>query len=233
MSMSTEGNGGDQVAAFLSQLRDVARGLVERTLGVERSVEGIAAMIEGANSMSDLASDRLEKMLPSPRHLDCGKGCSHCCRMPLIATDPARVFYLAHYLANHPDAGETAAYEARIAKAEQRPCVLLNGDMCVAYPVRPEACRAYNAFDSDACASGELAIVRGEIGARAYPVPFLIAAAIASGLAEGLALLGLEHHQVGLNAALRIVHDQPDALTRWLGGEPVFSEVRLKAPPPP
>lgn len=228
MSTSPEDTGSDQVALFLAQLRELARGLVERTLGVERSFESLAAMIEGAGNMADIAADRLEKVLPARHYLDCGKGCSHCCRQPLIATDPARVLYLAHYIETHADERERAVWKDALALGQRRPCVLLDGDLCLAYAVRPEGCRAYNAFDSSACAAGDLAVMQGEIGDRAYPVLFAIAAALAGGLAEGLEALGLEYQQVELNAALRTVQARPDAVAAWLAGEPVFAKAHLK-----
>ena len=137
MSEPIDENGSEQVAIFLGQLRDVACGMVARTLGVERSFESIAAMIDGANSMTDIATDRLEKMVPAANHLDCGKGCSHCCKLPLIASDPARVFYLTHYIETHASAEELAAWSAALGRGEHRPCALLDNDQCIAYAVRP------------------------------------------------------------------------------------------------
>ncbi|MEO5372796.1 MAG: YkgJ family cysteine cluster protein [Alphaproteobacteria bacterium] len=226
MADTTNADEHDPIADFLVNLREVTRDLVHRTLGVERSPASLDALVDGAYGIADLAMDRLATMLPSDRPLDCGRQCSHCCKQALVMTDPATILHIAHQVTTRLDPMVLSAWGLRLATRARRPCALLEEEICSVYGARPVICRAYNAYDSAACETGDLPNLRGTVADRGYPVPYAIAAAMATGLAEGLDALGLHSNQVEMNAALRIAMTTPDAAQRWLAGEDVFSEAR-------
>jgi hypothetical protein len=51
---------------------------------------------------------------------------------------------------------------------------------------------------------------------------------VLDGLRAGVAQTGLWSEAVELIAALRIALAQPDAVERWLDGQPVFAPARLR-----
>lgn len=223
----------DAIADFLVNLREVSADLVHRTIGANRHPESLAALVEGANAIADLAMARLAAMLPAEHPIECGRQCSHCCTLALVMTDPATALYISGQVSQRFEATRLDAWKARLAAVSRRPCALLEDDICTVYSDRPVICRAFNAYDSSACEAGNLPDLGGAVGERAYPVPYAIAASMARGMAEAMDALHLHGRQVELNAALRIAAADPGAVQRWLDGEDVFGEEHREPEPEP
>lgn len=84
----------------------------------------------------------------------CSKGCSHCCRIPVLLTD-VEATYISRNTANK------AAIEhfRPVSQATNGdPCPLLTGNNdCSVYEYRPLACRAFATFDNPSlCESREV-----------------------------------------------------------------------------
>lgn len=84
--------------------------------------------------------------------LECKKGCSHCCHVPVLVT-AVEAFYIQ----------EKTGIEANIVKRKKEkcrvpdgsPCPFLKNDACSIYEYRPIACRTFGSFDgAEACAKG-------------------------------------------------------------------------------
>ncbi len=76
----------------------------------------------------------------------CARGCDECCRQPVPATPP-EILGMALYLkrSGRPEPKGRAPVDG---------CVFLESGACLAYPLRPIACRRYTIFGRR-CAPGE------------------------------------------------------------------------------
>jgi hypothetical protein len=95
----------------------------------------------------------------------------------------------------------------------------------VAYPVRPLTCRGFNSRDARQC---ELFLKHGhKVTVPTYAPQIRLTTFVLDGMRAGVSEAGLKGDLVELTAALRIAFFVPDALERWLAGEPVFAPARL------
>src|SRR5512136_780440 len=97
-------------------------------------------------------------------------------------------------------------------------CPLLVDGLCLAYPVRPVACRVYHSLNLSDCEAslekdGGNVTIRGEI--------YGLSMGIFAGLTEGLRAVGLQTRLLELTTGLRIAMDDPGSglAKRWLSGE--------------
>lgn len=231
MNDTVDGGDDHPIAAFLLNLRDVARELVDRTIGASRTQEGLNALCEGLNNISDLSIDRVARLMPSDRSIACRAKCSGCCRFGLVVTDQATAIYVARYAAETLPPQAVMSWAQRLSEGRRAPCSFLVDDNCAIYAARPVVCRAFNAYDASACNARELPEIGSRLIERAYAVPFGIAAAVANGLDEGLRAANLASGQVELNAAVRMVLSEPETVDQWLAGEDVFAPMRRDAVP--
>lgn len=174
------------------------------------------------------------------RRAACGAGCAHCCHARVTLTAP-EALVLGDFLRNarNEDIAErvAAAHEATAGLTDaqradlRRPCPLLDGEgRCLAYAVRPLACRMYFSQDAAVCAAlaegcppeGPLSTVQG-----AHRLHALLLAA----LLDGLDHAGLAPVTYEMNAALARALAVPDATPRWLAGGSLFAGVEPGAAP--
>lgn len=95
--------------------------------------------------------------------LACHGGCSGCCTIRVAATAP-EIFAIARNIRSLPEPGALRLVQ-RIAAADRvaggldprqhmaaaLPCPLMENDLCIAYCLRPLACRGHASFDEEAC----------------------------------------------------------------------------------
>jgi Fe-S-cluster containining protein len=110
-------------------------------------------------------------------------------------------------------------------KAARLPCPLLVNNRCSVYPVRPLTCRGYNSSNARCCEQTVKARERVEV--PVYSPQHRIATFILDGLRAGLAESGLKNELLELTAGLRIALTTPNAVDRWLVGEPTFTLAKL------
>jgi Fe-S-cluster containining protein len=179
----------------------------------------------------------LEAMPPAER-FDCAMGCTACCHRKIVCTIPEAIGIAA--LLSERGAGE----QTRIADAARRlddettrlddagrirsglPCPLLEDGTCSVYETRPLACRALYSFDRAACEALYLGFAFDTAVPR-YDLMIEAQGQMLLGYGRALDKLGLDGGMVELGAALRILLDQPDAVTRYLAGERVFEAAKL------
>jgi Fe-S-cluster containining protein len=176
-------------------------------------------------------------LLKSETQLPCKQGCFWCCYLRVKVT-PLEVMGLVAYVRAHLEPGEISALRQRLIRTDditrgmdgyqrlgaKQLCPLLVDGSCLAYPVRPIACRVYHSLNLSDCqallgnANGRVTIRRDISG---------LSLGILAGLTEGLRAAGLQPRLLELIAGLRVAMQDPGSglVQRWLGGEPAFEEA--------
>jgi Fe-S-cluster containining protein len=215
----------------------VARRVAEA--GAAPDPAALLAVTREVYALWDWTVRQFEAGRPLPEPLACRPGCSFCCYNRVELTPP-EAFVIADFLlrgvapAQLP--GLMAALKEELARrrglsptelARRRrefPCPFLSRDHCGIYPVRPLMCRAMHSLEAEHCRrsleSAEL------LPDRYYEHRHDFARALSRGLIEGAARRGCQVLPLDLVAALRQILATPEALPRWLRGEPVFAAGR-------
>lgn len=181
----------------------------------------------------DLTQQRVAGLFPPAAPIACKQGCTYCCHLLFFADVPT-VFLVADWLRGHLPADAIERLQGRLAAfiddgygltAVPRPaCPLLVDGQCVAYEVRPLVCRAQNSLNVSQCEEkfhGKRDMV------EAHDIPLRVWMALAEGMTAGLAEAGLAGSEsVEFSTALKIVLETPDAMKRWLAGEPLFAPAQ-------
>ena len=182
--------------------------------------------------------DNAKKTYPPPRSA-CKEGCDWCCYLR-VGTAVPEVMRILAYLRQTLSPEELQRVRERVLKLDEErrqlradkrsnarlPCALLADQRCLAYPVRPLTCRGFNSRDAHQC---ELFFKHGhKVTVPTYAPQIRLTTFILDGMRAGVSEAGLKGDLVELTAALRIAFLVPDALERWLAGEPVFAPARLE-----
>jgi Fe-S-cluster containining protein len=168
----------------------------------------------------------------------CKEGCDWCCHLTVGAGVP-EVARIVAYLRQTLSPEDFAALRERVLRLDERrrelkaarrgdprlPCALLVNHRCAAYPVRPLTCRGFNSRDAARCER----FVRspGTVSLPLYAPQLRLTTFVLDGMTAGLAESGLAGERLELTAALRIALEAPDAVERFLAGEPIFAAARL------
>lgn len=171
--------------------------------------------------------------------LACHGECAACCRLRVAATAP-EIFLLARFVSVNAAAFAERGVMLlkRIADADraigglseeqrmlvQHVCPLIEDGLCLAYKIRPLACRGHAAFDKASCvaaARGEA--VETEVSAAHLVVRRLVQNALMAALRRAGLAWGLYEVNRGLNIAL----SAPDALEQWISGEDPLTPARI------
>lgn len=169
--------------------------------------------------------------------LACKGECAACCTLQVAVTAP-EAFLLARFIgANRPAfesggidlCGRIAALNAQVAGLSQqqrlalrRPCAFIEKDLCLAYRLRPLACRGHASFDREACekvTAGES--VETNVSTPHLTVRSLVQNAMLSALRDARLPWGLYE----LAQATHIALSDSDAVARWISGEDPFSKA--------
>jgi len=167
----------------------------------------------------------------------CKTGCFWCCYMRVRAT-PLEVLCIVDFLRSCLGPRELSELQQRLAATDettrgmdsyQRACAkmicpLLVDSKCLAYAVRPIACRVYHSLSLSDC---EVPLDDEDRSVTIRPDISALSMGISAGLTEGLRTVGLQTRQLELIAGLRIAMDEPGLVKRWLAGEPVFVEAEI------
>jgi Fe-S-cluster containining protein len=184
----------------------------------------IVEATQAAAAVADEAAAR-PRVPPSA----CREGCAWCCYKP-VGTAAPEVLRIVAYLRETLSAEAWEVLLSRLADDDgrgrsPRPCPLLVGDRCIAYPVRPLTCRGFNSSDARRC---EQSLTPGRSSEVPMHLPQLrLATFVLDGLRAGLGECGLDGSRLALTAALKIALRVPDAQERWLAGEAVFAPARM------
>jgi Fe-S-cluster containining protein len=171
----------------------------------------------------------------------CSAGCSHCCHVHADATIP-EVMAVARHLRRTLGPEAQRALVGRLSQqaeivehlgdeerwAAKIPCALLDrSGRCSIYEARPLRCRAFHSCSVDECRDA----FAGREGAIVVTVPLLERAvdAVEEGYDSALQEAGFSAEGYRLEIALLVLLEDPGAVDRWLGGEPVFARARAGA----
>jgi Fe-S-cluster containining protein len=197
-------------------------------------------LIEVAEEATVIAEQAIRQAMESdpPPRFACKEGCDWCCHLT-VGTSVPEVVRIAAYLRQTLSAEELRATRERLARTDDErrrlprnqrskarlPCGLLVEHRCAAYSVRPLTCRGFNSADATRCE--QFVKSRARVEVPVYQPQMRLTTFVLDGTRSALQAAGLKDDLLELNAALRIALDVPDALDRWLAGEPVFAPARL------
>jgi Fe-S-cluster containining protein len=197
-------------------------------------------VIEVAEKTAALAEQTVAEAMASypPPPLACKEGCDWCCYLTVGTTVP-EVARIVEYLRQTLSPEDLQATRERVCRLDDQrrerkftrgngthlPCALLVNQRCSAYPARPLTCRGFNSSDAHQC---ELFLqAPNKVTVPLYAPQLRLTTFVLDGLRAGLTESRLNGDRLELTAALRIAFEVPNAIERWLAGEPVFAPARL------
>ncbi|MDP9035657.1 MAG: YkgJ family cysteine cluster protein [Myxococcota bacterium] len=230
----------DRVLAGIARARATQAKMTGELLDTSAPLRAVQAC-----ARSHVYSDALgQPLVRSQPRIACKEGCSWCCYLRVSST-PLEVLGIAAWLRGQltPDELASLRDRARVLAAEtlgmtlrERPpraCPVLVGDRCRAYQARPLMCRGWHSFDVTPCRA--YAEGNPEASADVDARLIMVYRALLGGLEDAARDRRLDGSTVDFAVALSIALDSPDAMERWLAGNPVFDGARIPAnePSPP
>src|SRR6185436_11568602 len=168
--------------------------------------------------------------------VDCTRGCSFCCHMPVYAT-PYEAFALADWLRGHFAPAQLAGVVERLRENARRTrelgtegrkhsnlgCALLGDDgACTAYEARPAQCRRFHSMLLETCKASFANPADDAIDAPMHPAVAHNVAVIMSLAQRAARGAGLDAEPVDMNLALTEALENPKAWRRWRDGKKPF-----------
>jgi Fe-S-cluster containining protein len=212
-----------------------------KTVAVLKKGRTPLTVIEVAAEATAIAEAALAEVKKAfrPPPLACAEGCDWCCYLPVGTTVP-EVARIVDYLRRTLSPDELQAVRQRVVQLDDQrremkagtreddwqPCPLLVDHRCSVYAVRPLTCRGANSRNARQCE--RFLKQRGDVDIPAYTPQHRMTTFVLDGMREGLAEAGLKGDLLELMPALRIALEVPDAVNRWLAGEPVFGPARFR-----
>ena len=171
--------------------------------------------------------------------LACKGECAACCTLRVVVTAP-EAFLLARFAAVNAQAlaargvelwrriVDTDSIVGGLSEGERmsvrRDCAFIEKGLCLAYRLRPLACRGHASFDEAACAEAAAGkSVETAISTPHVVVRGLVQNALMSALRDAKLAWGLYE----LNGALRLALSRERALEEWLAGEDPLAEAAI------
>jgi hypothetical protein len=206
--------------------------ITAQVIGQRPTLEGILDLMGFFDWLGDQNLEAIKQHIP---RLPCRRGCAYCCYVSVDRPDllPPEVWRIASYIRDQGEAlvrRVSARIDERRAAAqglpeEERaklPCLFLDQERCLIYPVRPLRCRAQHSPDADACKQHHLG-QRETMPLIAEPA--LLYKALQTGLQLGLRERRVQNVRLRLLPAVEAALARPQALDGWLRGEPVFAGI--------
>ncbi|MGA8170779.1 MAG: YkgJ family cysteine cluster protein [Methylocystis sp.] len=163
--------------------------------------------------------------------LACAGECAACCALRVVATAPEILLVARFVEVNAPAFLERGIdLRGRVAEMEttvgglpeserlalRRDCPLLEHGLCLAYRLRPLACRGHAAYDRDACAK----VTAGENIQVDISTPHLVVRGlIQNAMMSALRDARLAWRLYEINRGLHIALTTPNPIERWIAGE--------------
>lgn len=164
----------------------------------------------------------------------CKGDCPACCVIRVVATAPEiflvtrfvaanAAFLLQHGIDLVGRIRETAAAAAGLGERERmalsRICPFIENGLCLAYRVRPLACRGHASYDKQSCLDATAGLpVETSVSAPHLVVRSLVQNAMMSSLRSAGLAFGLYE----LNGGVALALSRPDCEARWIaGGDPL------------
>jgi hypothetical protein len=223
---------------FELDARRAARLRTAEALQTDRTPLTLIAVAEDAAHLTEELTRQAMRAVP-PLPAACREGCDWCCHLT-VGTSAPEVARIVDYLRQTLSAEEfDALLERALRLDDQRralpaskrdkaglPCALLVHHRCTAYAARPLTCGGFNSADAAACERFVKSAGRTELPLN--PAQLRLTTFALDGLAAGLSESRLKGDRLELTAALRIALEEPDAVDRFLAGEPSFAAATLR-----
>jgi len=169
------------------------------------------------------------------RRVDCGKGCSWCCKQSVLIL-PYEALCMMNYLEESVDAKSKKKIHMQISDKNRvtahmkvqeflqfkSPCPMLNEDSCMIYPARPMACRIYLSSDVESCRHEYHNPSDRDYFPGLYEFPLLAGRMMNEGVCAWLREKKIYPFESLMESALKIVLEQDDCFKRWISGENIF-----------
>lgn len=169
----------------------------------------------------------------------CKGECAACCRLRVVTTAP-EIFLLARFVEANAQAFEARGtmLSQRIISialsvgnldeagrmAAKRECPFIESDLCLAYRLRPLACRGHAALDRRACVS----VAAGGEGDASVSTPHLVVRSLVqSAMMNGMRKAGLAWGLYELTRGVKTAISAQSALDAWLGGGDPLAEAKI------
>lgn len=212
-----------------------ARATALDALGFELRPKELVEAFKRTSRQADVV--RLRVLESAQEKPACAKGCSYCCSHKVGVTVPEVLAIVAHLQVSPERLAMVRERVAELAKnplifsdtgkpRARIPCALLEADgSCGVYEVRPIPCRSWLSTDVESCkkhldGAAETKMVLGV--ARSGHLIHL-------GLVKVMDDIQRFPYLVELTAGLDIALNVPNAVERWLAGEPVFERATAAA----
>jgi hypothetical protein len=161
----------------------------------------------------------------------CKGDCPACCVIRVVATAP-EIFLVTRFVAANAAflrqhgidlvgrIRETAAAAAGLGERERmalsRICPFIENGLCLAYRVRPLACRGHASYDKQAC----LDATAGHPVETSVSAPHLIVRSLVqNAMMSSLRSAGLAFGLYELNGGVALALSRPDCEARWIAGD--------------
>jgi Fe-S-cluster containining protein len=224
---------------LLRSVMQATYGYTHTLLGESRQDTDVLTLAERCYAQTEQLIEYARTKILTETTTACQAGCSTCCHLRMLnATAPEIFAILQHCQSSRfpiplNDLRESLeiAYKATAHRAHHEwrtlgiYCPFLHAHRCAIYPVRPLFCRGFTAYNVQACEQA-LQHTNGS-----FTVPgFIPQYEIAKGAYIGVRFALQDLHLAGNRPlvfpwAMRIALTTPNALERWLQGEPIFAEA--------
>lgn len=161
----------------------------------------------------------------------CQGDCPACCVLRVVATAP-EIFLIARFVAANAErlAGHGVDLRRRIAETDdlvggrseserialRRSCPFVEGGLCLAYRLRPLACRGHASYNKNAC----LAATDGEnVDATVSTPHLMVRSLVQNAMMSALREARLSWRLYELNGGLSIALSRREAEARWIAGD--------------
>jgi Fe-S-cluster containining protein len=122
----------------------------------EKNRTWLKLLLDGYHIVDKGVAGAIEAEKKKGRKLACSKGCSHCCRTHQdIPVYPLEIVGISWYVTEKiKGAGRDMLKKQLDSFKKSGPCPFLIDGACSIHPMRPQACRQFNVFNSP-CEEGE------------------------------------------------------------------------------
>lgn len=122
----------------------------------EARLPWLAILLEALHITDAGVAEAIRRETAQGRRLACRKGCASCCRTHVdIPVYPLELMGIAWYVAEKLQGPDRERIREQLQRAEHLDaCPFLIDSRCGIHPLRPQACRLFNVFDTP-CAPGE------------------------------------------------------------------------------
>jgi Fe-S-cluster containining protein len=206
---------------IIAKRKDKSLRVIQAALDfADQNIKGIGLQVNRAAASAGLPG------------IACRSGCAACCFVR-VSVLPAEVFNLAAHvnetftaeqravliekLRNYIESIAALPVEGRMR--HQLACAFLGQDRCcTVYQARPLACRMHHSLSREACEDPN------------EPVPLIedfinATVPVMEGIYDGTAMACTRPDELEFAPAMLIALEEPDAETRWLSGEEVFTNA--------